>query len=40
MAQPRYWRANTLVGCDGGHSIVREQIGIPAAATTSISSWC
>ena len=28
-ARARCWRAIIVVGCDGGHSIVREQIGIP-----------
>ena len=28
-AAPRCWQADYVVGCDGGHSMVREQIGIP-----------
>ena len=27
------WEADYVVGCDGGHSLVREQIGIPRSGT-------
>jgi 2-polyprenyl-6-methoxyphenol hydroxylase-like FAD-dependent oxidoreductase len=27
------WEADYVVGCDGGHSVVREQIGIPRSGT-------
>jgi 2-polyprenyl-6-methoxyphenol hydroxylase-like FAD-dependent oxidoreductase len=32
-AEPEVWEAEYLVGCDGGHSLVRQQIGIPRSGT-------
>jgi 2-polyprenyl-6-methoxyphenol hydroxylase-like FAD-dependent oxidoreductase len=32
-SEQEIWEADYVVGCDGGHSLVRQQIGIPRGGT-------